>query len=138
MELLPYLALSLIDLKGIVYAVSEADLTPGYAIQQNQVDRYPVTDVRPNRKRFNALFAILFRSMHIVVANTPSLLLFMCRLEADSLLGLGLKRHTELQELDNDIRELLEEDLTVLCISFNVLFEALVIDQCHVGRQHHQ
>ena len=54
-------------------------------------------------------------------------------LEADPVLGLRLKWHTQLEKLDNDIGELLEENLTVLCVSLNVLLELLVLDQCHIG-----
>ena len=49
-----------------------------------------------------------------------------------------LKRNPKLQQLHNDIAELLKEDLTIPRISLNMLLEALVPDERHIRRQHHQ
>lgn len=63
----------------------------------------------------------------------------LCRLiragrEAHPLLRLRLERNAQFKQLDNDIGELLEENLGILCISLNMLFELLVLDQGHIGR----
>lgn len=59
-------------------------------------------------------------------------------LEPDAVLGLALKRHAQLEQLDDDVGKVVEEGLAVLGVLFDVLLESLVLDQGHVGRQHHQ
>lgn len=59
-------------------------------------------------------------------------------LEDVPILGLALERHTKLQKLDVNVSELLEESIVVLSITLNVLLEGLVVDQSHVGGQHHE
>ena len=59
-------------------------------------------------------------------------------LEDETVLRLDLEGDTQLKELDKDIRELLEEDITVLGIALDMGLEALVLDQSHISGQHHQ
>jgi len=59
-------------------------------------------------------------------------------LEPESGVFGGSKRHTELEQLAEDVGELLEESLVVLGVTFYVGAEALVLDQCHIGGKHHQ
>mmetsp|Transcript_35978 Transcript_35978/g.61975 ORF Transcript_35978/g.61975 Transcript_35978/m.61975 type:complete len:245 (+) Transcript_35978:89-823(+) len=46
--------------------------------------------------------------------------------------------HTQLKQLGKSSGKVLEECLLVLGVQFNVLSELLVLQQGHVGRQHHQ
>lgn len=48
------------------------------------------------------------------------------------------ERHTELKQLEHSVRELAEEDIVVLGIPLGVLAEHLVLDDLHIGRQHHE
>ena len=49
-----------------------------------------------------------------------------------------MKGHPELKQLDDDVAELLEEDPVVLGVPLHMLLEARVLDERHVGRQHHE
>lgn len=60
------------------------------------------------------------------------------RLQGHAILGLALERHAQLQELDKDVPELAEEGLVVLGVALHVLPEFLVLDEGHVGGQHHE
>ena len=60
------------------------------------------------------------------------------RLQRHTVLLFTLKRHTELEQLDNDIAKLLEEDPVVLGVPLDVRLEVRVLDERHVGRQHHE
>jgi hypothetical protein len=53
------------------------------------------------------------------------------------VLGL-LEWHTQLEQGNNGIAKVLEECVVVLGILLGVLSEALVLDEFHVGGQHHQ
>jgi len=51
---------------------------------------------------------------------------------------LSLERNTELEELHDDVGEIVHEGVVVLGVLLNVGLEALVLDQGHVGGQHHE
>jgi len=54
-------------------------------------------------------------------------------------LVLGLREwYTELEKLDQYVGKLLEEDLIIGSIALDVRAEALVLDERHVGGQHHE
>lgn len=59
-------------------------------------------------------------------------------LEDKAILRLDSEGHTELKELDKDIRELLEKDIAVLGIAVDVGLEALVLNESHISGQHHE
>ena len=59
------------------------------------------------------------------------------RLQRPAILLRDLKRHPQLNQLDNDVAELLEEDPVILGVPLDMLLEARVLDERHVGRQHH-
>jgi hypothetical protein len=59
-------------------------------------------------------------------------------LELESVLRLGGKRHTQLEQLDKGLAELLEENVAVLGVAVDVLLEFLVLDEGQVGGEHHQ
>src|ERR1700728_1561002 len=59
-------------------------------------------------------------------------------LEADSVLRLRLKWNAQLEQLHEDIREFFEEDLTVLCVSLDMLLELFILDKRHICWKHHQ
>lgn len=46
--------------------------------------------------------------------------------------------HAQLEELDDNVAELAEEDVVVLGVALDVFPEFLVLDQRHVGREHHE
>lgn len=60
------------------------------------------------------------------------------RLQAHSVFGLALEGDTELEELDDDVSELVEENLIVLGVTFDVSLEFFVFDQGHVCGEHHE
>lgn len=51
---------------------------------------------------------------------------------------LGLERNTKFKELADDSRKVVEEVVVVLGVLLDVGAEALVLDQSHVGGQHHE
>lgn len=58
--------------------------------------------------------------------------------QLNPLTFLALKWHTQLEQLDDDITELVEKYLIIFGVALNMLFEFFVFDQRHVGGQHHQ
>lgn len=60
------------------------------------------------------------------------------RLQRHAVILLALKGDPELKQLDDDVAELLEEGRVVLGVALNVLFEHGVLDERHVGREHHE
>ena len=46
---------------------------------------------------------------------------------------LGLKRHPELKQLSENVRELFVELVGIFCIILNIFSKPLVVDQCHIG-----
>src|SRR6187551_1234481 len=48
------------------------------------------------------------------------------------------KRHAQLEELDQSGRKVLEPHIVVRGILLHELLELAVLDECHIGRQHHQ
>ena len=59
-------------------------------------------------------------------------------LEDESGVLTGSERHTKLEQLDEDLGEVVKEFLLALRVLLNDRLEALVLDEGHVGRQHHQ
>lgn len=59
-------------------------------------------------------------------------------LQTHSIFRLALEGDTELEELDDDVSELIEEDLIILGVTFDVFLEFFVFDQGHVGGEHHE
>lgn len=59
-------------------------------------------------------------------------------LEDPAILRLAGEGNTELEQLDERLRELLEEGVLVLGIAIDMLLELLVLDQGEIRRQHHQ
>jgi hypothetical protein len=86
--------------------------------------------------------------MYMSIVLLVSILLFVeccmgyrkCRLlgglEGHALLS--LERNTELEKLHADVGEIVHESVVVLGILLDVALEALVLDQGHVGGQHHE
>lgn len=64
--------------------------------------------------------------------------LLLQRRQVHAILLPTLEWHTELEELHDHVTELLEEDLVVLGVALDMLAELLVLDERHVGGQHHQ
>ena len=60
------------------------------------------------------------------------------RLQRHAVFLFALKGHPELKQLDNHIAEFLEEGPVVLCVPLHVLLEYRVLDERHIGWQHHQ
>ena len=60
------------------------------------------------------------------------------RLQRHAIFLLALKRHPELKQLDDHVAEFLEEDPVVLGVPLHMLLEVRVLDERHVGRQHHE
>lgn len=57
----------------------------------------------------------------------------------DPPLVLGvLEGHTKLEESNNRVGEVLEESIVILGVQLSVLPEALVLDNLHIGGQHHE
>src|ERR1700722_6450780 len=59
-------------------------------------------------------------------------------LERPSRILAGCERHTQLEESCYHVREVLEESIIVFGILLYVLPEALVFDEHHICRQHHE
>lgn len=60
------------------------------------------------------------------------------RLEDEAILGLTLEGDAQLEQLDDDGGKVVEEQVVVLGVALDVLEEDGVLDQGHVGGQHHQ
>lgn len=60
------------------------------------------------------------------------------RLQRHPVFRLALEWYTQFEELDKDVSELVEEDLIVLGVAFDVFLKLFVLDQGHVRRQHHE
>ena len=74
------------------------------------------------------------RGLQIGVSNISSIQ----RLQGHTIVLPALKRHPQLKQLDNDVAELFEEDAIILGVPLNMLLETRVLDERHVGRQHHE
>lgn len=59
-------------------------------------------------------------------------------LKYDTITLFAGKWHAQLEEFDNDFSELVEKDLVIFGVAFDVLFEFAVFEKGHVCRKHHQ
>ena|SRR5580700_10428984 len=65
-------------------------------------------------------------------------LLGICRLERHPrLLSRLLEGNAEFEELHDDIAEVFKEEVVVFGVLFNPWSHLLILDERHVGRQHH-
>jgi hypothetical protein len=81
--------------------------------------------------------ALLFISLYLLTGVWVSKMCrLLGRLEGHALLS--LEGNTELEQLHDDVGEVMHEGVVVLGVLLDVGLEALVLDQSHVGGQHHE